>query len=465
MMKTDRTYKNIDSGLHISVIILIFSITDVSYQQQPASLDNEEGSCIDYDAAENTIAIDCDASFLDVVQSINDPGILEELEEEEEGSQYLLKANLEVDDGVTFSMTPGDGLQYLKIADGNGIIVYGKIQIAGVKITSWDTETNSPIFQTITGSIPRAFINLRGSEGGSIQDSEISHLGYNVSERRGFDLFGDGPSHDLEIRGSEFHNMWFAFFSNRAYNIVVDGNEYHHNIKYALDPHTGTYNMNITNNWLHHNPIGAICSLNCYNILVEGNVIHHNSDYGIFFSRNMHDSIARNNQIYNVTTGIMVSESPNNQIYNNTIEAATSQGIRLQNPELPDDGGFTEDNLVYNNTIISSGEGIGATRSHDNILENNRFSDIESGEYLLSGNSGIIIRGQNFDNTLIAEDGSATENLVEIVDSGTIEVTEVANDGGEDLVDEEEAENNLYNTDNESYRKRLSDGDSIIVHS
>jgi hypothetical protein len=54
MMKTDRTYKNIDSGLHISVIILIFSITDVSYQQQPASLDNEEGSCIDYDAAEKT---------------------------------------------------------------------------------------------------------------------------------------------------------------------------------------------------------------------------------------------------------------------------------------------------------------------------------------------------------------------------------------------------------------------------
>jgi mannuronan 5-epimerase len=463
-MKTDRIHKNIDSGLHISVIILIFSITDVSYQQQPASLDNEEGSCIDYDAAENTIAIDCDASFLDVVQSINDPGILEELEEEE-GGQYLLKANLEVDDGVTFSMTPGDGLQYLKIADANGIIVYGKIQIAGVKITSWDTETNSPIFQTITGSIPRAFINLRGSEGGSIQDSEISHLGYSGSGRRGFDLFGDGPSHDLEIRGSEFHNMWFAFFSNRAYNIVVDGNEYHHNIKYALDPHTGTYNMNITNNWLHHNPIGAICSLNCYNILVEGNVIHHNTDYGIFFSRNMHDSIARNNQIYNVTTGIMVSESPNNQIYNNTIEAATSQGIRLQNPELPDDGGFTEDNLVYNNTIISSGEGIGATRSHDNILENNRFSDIESGEYLLSGNSDIIIRGQNFDNILIAEEGSATENLVEIVDSGTIEVTEVANDGGEDLVDEEEAENNLYNTDNEPYRKRLSDGDSIIVNS
>jgi parallel beta-helix repeat protein len=223
--------------------------------------------------------------------------------------------------------------------------------------------------------------------------------------------------------------------------------------------------MNITNNWVHHNPIGIICSDRCYNILIEGNLVEHNTDYGIFLSRNTHDSIARNNQIYDVTTGIMVSESPNNHIYDNTIEGATSQGIRLQNPELPDDGGFTEDNLVYNNTIISSGEGIGATRSHDNILENNRFSDIESGEYLLSGNSDIIIRGQNFDNILIAEEGSATENLVEIVDSGTIEVTEVANDGGEGLVDEEGAENNFYNTDNEPYRKRLSDGDSIIVNS
>src|SRR5918995_1751928 len=455
-MKTDRTCKNTECGLHISVIVLIFFMTDISYQQQQPSLDNEEGSCIDYDAAENTITIDCNASFLDVVQAINEPEILEELEEEEEGGHYLLKANLEVNDGVTFAMTSNeDSLQYLKIADANGIIVYGKIQIAGVKITSWDTETNSPVFQTGTGSVPRAFINLRGSEGGFVHGSEIAHLGYQEFGRRGFDLLGDGPSHDLEIRGSKFHNMWFAFYSNGAYNIVVDGNEYHHNIKYALDPHTGTHDMNITNNWLHHNPIGAICSLDCSNILIEGNRAEHNTDYGIFLSRNTHDSIARNNQIYNTTIGIMVSESPNNQIYDNTIEGATSQGIRLQNPATPDDGGFTVNNLVYHNTIISSGEGIGATRSHDNILENNRFSDIESGEYILSGDSSIMIRGQQFDNYLIAEEGSAPSNLVEIVDSGTIEVTEGETDGGE-----EDDEGNLYNTDSEPYRRILSDGDS-----
>ena len=69
----------------------------------------------------------------------------------------------------------------------------------------------------------------------------------------------------------------------------------------------------------------------------------------------------------------------------------------------------------------------------------------------------MILVDRDFDNALIAEGGSATDNLVEIVDSGTIEVTQV-NDQGV-------SERNLYNTDNEPYRKRLSSGDNIIVNS
>jgi hypothetical protein len=75
----------------------------------------------------------------------------------------------------------------------------------------------------------------------------------------------------------------------------------------------------------------------------------------------------------------------------------------------------------------------------------------------LTRNSSIIIVDRDFDNALIAEGGSATDNLVEIAYSGTIEVTEI-NDQGI-------AERNFYNTDNEPYRKRLSNGDNIIVNS
>jgi mannuronan 5-epimerase len=448
------------------VALILFSTTLVSTQQVQFSAAST--ACVGYQGGVNTITITCDASFLDVVQAISDPAILEQ---EVQGGQYILHANLEVADGVTFQMTSnGDNLRYLKLAGANGIIVYGKILIDGVKITSWDVSEDDIIQQDMNGTISRAYIQFDASEGAQILNSEFGYLGYDEPGRRGFDLYGGGgPSHDMVIRGSTFHNMWFAFYSNAAYNIVVDGSEYHHNIRYALDPHTATYNMNITNNYLHHNRYGAICSDDCYDILIEGNRAHHNTDAGIVFSRNMTNSIARNNHVYNATTGISLSESPNNQIYNNTIERAADEGILLFNPEVIDDG-FTEGNMVYDNVISSSEDGIRATNSHDNILENNTFDDIESSKYLLSLYSNILIRGQNFDDVLISVGDPATENLVEIVDSGIIEVTEEAiddddEDGNEDDEEEEETVANTYNTDIERYSKILSDGDSIRVNS
>ena len=448
------------------IALILFSTTLVSTQQVQFSAAST--ACVGYQGGVNTITITCDASFLDVVQAISDPAILEQ---EVQGGQYILHANLEVADGVTFQMTSnGDNLRYLKLAGANGIIVYGKILIDGVKITSWDVSEDDIIQQDMNGTISRAYIQFDASEGAQILNSEFGYLGYDEPGRRGFDLYGGGgPSHDMVIRGSTFHDMWFAFYSNAAYNIVVDGSEYHHNIRYALDPHTATYNMNITNNYLHHNRYGAICSDDCYNILIEGNRAHHNTDAGIVFSRNMTNSIARNNHVYNATTGISLSESPNNQIYNNTIERAADEGILLFNPEVIDDG-FTEGNMVYDNIISSSEDGIRATNSHDNILENNTFDDIESSKYLLSLYSNILIRGQNFDDVLIAVGDPATENLVEIVDSGIIEVTEEAiddeeEDGNEDDEEEEETVANTYNTDIERYSKILSDGDSIRVNS
>ena len=465
-------------GFATVTALVLFSLTLISTQQ--VQFTDASTACVGYQSGVNTITITCDASFLDVVQAINDPEILEQ---EEQGGQYILKANLEVADGVNFEMTSsGDGLQYLKVAGENGIIVHGRILINGVIITSWDVSNEEVIQQDMNGTIRRGYVQFAASEGSQIINSEFGYLGDIEPGRRGFDLFGEGPSHDMVIRGSKFHDMWFAFYSNGAYNITVDGNEYYNNIKYALDPHTSTHDMVITNNWLHDNPIGAICSDRCYDILIEGNLVEDTTDIGIFFSRNMTDSIARNNHIINARVGILVSESPNNQIYNNTIEEATSQGIRLLNPDVTDDG-VTEGNIVYNNVISSSEDGIAAARSQNNIVENTTFSDIESSEYHLSGNSALTIRGQEFDDALIsgeaeeeddqatedqATEDQATENVVEIVDSGTIEVTGGANDGeedGDDGGDEDEDEANSFNTDVEPYTTILGDGDSITVNS
>src|SRR5215217_4402439 len=109
--------------------VLLFLLIDLIFYQQPHHLlpftaeAGEGGPCIDYDQSENTIIINCNASFLDVVQTINDRNILENLR----NGEYLLNANLEVADDVTFEMTSssnedGGGLQYLKITGANGII-------------------------------------------------------------------------------------------------------------------------------------------------------------------------------------------------------------------------------------------------------------------------------------------------------------------------------------------------------
>ena len=445
--------------------VLIYSMISISYQNLHFANGQEGEVCIDHEPIENTITIACDyASFRDVVGTMNDPAIIANLGD----GQYLLKANLQVNNGATFAMTSNDdGLQYLKIAGANGIIVNGKIQIDGVKITSWDASASDVIDQNMNGTIRRGYIQFAASEGAQIINSEFAYLGYQELGRRGFDLFGDGgPSHDMMIKGSKFHNMWRAFYSKGAYNITIDGNEFHHNINYGVDLHSGTHDVNITNNWIHHDPIGVICSVDCYHIVIEGNKIHHNTKAGIFFSRNMQESIARSNNIYNTSSGIILSESPNNHIYNNTIEATTSQGVLLFNPAVADEG-LTEKNHVYNNTISDSGDGINATRSHSNILGDNKFSNITSSEYHLTGNSNIRIMDQDFDNASItAEKGSGTINTVEIVYSGIIEVTEVN--------DEEGYNNNYhrineskyyYNTDNNPYRKVMNDGGSIIVNS
>jgi mannuronan 5-epimerase len=457
-------------------VLLLFSLTLISTQR--VQFTDASTACVDYQSGVDTISITCDASFLDVVQAINDPEILVN----SGTGEYILNANLEVADGVRFEMTSnGDGLQYLKIAGANGIIVHGRILINGVIITSWDVSEEEVIPQDMNGTIRRGYVQFAASEGSQIINSEFGYLGDLEPGRRGFDLFGEGPSHDMEVRGSKFHDMWFAFYSNSAYNITVDGNEYYDNIKYALDPHTTTHDMTITNNWLHDNPIGVICSDRCWDILIEGNLIEDTTDIGIFFSRNMTDSIVRNNNVINARVGILVSESPNNQIYNNTIEGATSQGIRLLNPDIADDGS-TEGNIVYNNVISSSEDGIAAARSQNNIVENTTFSEIESDEYHLSGNSSITIRGQQFEDALIsgeaidvidaddaidADVDQATENAVEIVDSGIIEVTGGAVDGEEDEDDGDDDEDgeNSYNTDIESYTTILGDGDSITVNS
>jgi mannuronan 5-epimerase len=436
--------------------ILIFSMAGISYQQVELSFgvneeepeEAEEAECIDYDEEENTIAINCNTSFLDVVQTINDPEILEQ----ENDGQYILNANLEVADGVTFEMSSNDdNLQYLKISGENGIIVNGIIHISGIIITSWDSETGSPVSQTETGSVPRAFINLRVSEGGFIEDSEVAYLGYDAPPRRGIDLgeSTDGPSHDFAIRNSKIHDNWMGFYSAGAYNITIDGNEFFNNILYAIDPHTSTHNMTVSNNKIYNNQgIAVICSLDCYDIIYERNEVYNNVESGLMFSRATHDSIIRNNLIYNQYGSaypISIFESRNNEIYGNIIRNSTT-GISVHNPVELDEDGMSNGNRIFNNTFDGVQNGIRALASSDNTFSSNVFGNVTDFHYIITLDASMNIENQIFDMTNIR--GLSGDNTLTIRNSGTIIIDNTIN----------------HDTDIEPYTHVLS-GQSINVRS
>jgi mannuronan 5-epimerase len=427
-------------------------------EEETAAEMGEDTACIEYTAEQNTIYINCDASFLDVIQTVNDPEILQEQETgadgdvQEQGGHYLLNANLQVSDGVTFTMTSDeDRLQYLKIAGANGIIVHGRIEITGITITSWDTQTESPISQTETGSIPRAFINLRVSEGGFIEDSEVAYLGYAEPPRRGIDLgeSTEGPSHDFAIRNSKIHDNWMGFYSAGAYNIVIDGNEFFNNIKYAIDPHTGTHNMTVSNNKVYGNKgIAVICSLDCYDVVFEGNEVYNNAGSGLMFSRATHDSTIRNNEIYNQYGSaypISISESQNNEIYGNVIRNSTT-GISIHNPLPLDEDGMSSGNRIYDNTFDGVQNAIRAVASSDNIFSDNIFGNITDFHYVMTSDANMNIENQIFNMTNVR--GVSGTNTLTIRDSSAIVIDNTIN----------------HDTDLEPYTQLLN-GQTININS
>lgn len=374
--------------------------------------------CVTYDDEEGTVEITCDTDIVELFNGLRDDSIMEHLG----GSELLLKANVTVDDGATFTIGPNEGIDTLKIEGSNGITVYGKIRVDGFNITSWDPETGDVIHQTQTGSTPRAYLFLSESEGGKIANSELSYMGYVRAGYRGVDLMHG--SHDFEIANSTFHHMWYAFYSSEAYNVTISSSEYYQNLQYAIDPHTSTHDVLISNNTVHNNPFGLVCSFDCYNVVYEYNTVYDNEGPGVFFSRNTHDSVARYNTIYNQPVGLAFSESPNNQAYGNNL-TSLGRAVFLGNPSNADDG-VTTGNQIYNNTMGDSAVGVMAFASEGNILSDNRFSNITISHYRLNSSASFTIDNQIFEDTIV--EGQDGDNVVHITNSGLFQVNGTSTD-------------------------------------
>ena len=117
--------------------------------------------------------------------------------------------------------------------------------------------------------------------------------------------------------------MWDGFYSEAVASVTIKNNKYYNNLRYGIDPHSGSHDLNITGNLVYDNyKIGIICSEHCYNILFSNNVVHNNRVAGLMFSLDTNNSIARNNYAYHEKIGISIYQSSNDKVYNNLVKSS-----------------------------------------------------------------------------------------------------------------------------------------------
>jgi poly(beta-D-mannuronate) C5 epimerase len=339
--------------------------------------------CITYDKTEKTIIISCGQIRLsDIYSTLRNPSVIdkqphkvrEEQSDQQKQGIWLLNANLTINKGATLVVDPTDTKWLKIISDGKtlsyGIHVYGSLKLDSVRVTSWNPSTNH--YVSSNGSretsgkivhlgIPRPYIRVESHGIGTVNitNSEIAYLGYEGGWGSGTSgIHYHNAGHNSIIRNNNIHHLYFGFYSVSLGGMVIENNFVHDNGHYGIDPHTATHDMLIRNNTVYNNNgTGIICSLDCYRILIENNNVYNNTGSGIVFSRNMTHSIARNNYIHEQPRAILISRSNNNQVYNNTI-VNTDPGIAIVNASL----NKIHDNHIKNATNAFSFK----TGAHDN---------------------------------------------------------------------------------------------------
>ena len=102
------------------------------------------GACVTYSSSSKTITISCtsETHLNDVNNAINDPTILKK----ESNGVWLLAANLVVAKGGNLVIDSSDTTWLKIVSDGTvayGLKNSGDLKIDNVKITSWNTATNT----------------------------------------------------------------------------------------------------------------------------------------------------------------------------------------------------------------------------------------------------------------------------------------------------------------------------------
>lgn len=370
MMTKIYKWKNMASLITLFIITLSVLLPPSVLILTAEKLSAAVSQCANYDSNTNIIIVTCNTNLSEINHFVNNRTALEK----ESPGVWILNASIKVNPLAKITLNHTD-VSWLKIINKNDrepnfISISGSAEISDVKITSWNPISNETIRQNVNGSIPRPYIIVNNAvDTVNISNSEVAFLGYNSYPSNGliYEHGGNGSS----IVNNTFHDMWDGFYSDAVGFITIKNNNYYNNLRYGIDPHSGSHDLSIIGNIANNNSkIGIICSEYCYNLIFDNNTVHDNGLAGLMFSLQVINSTAKKNYAYNEKVGISLFSSSNNKLYDNLLKS-NDKGIFV--------AGTSLSNHVYNNTIMNGKVGIEfANAAKDNVLENNTMHNVSS---------------------------------------------------------------------------------------
>lgn len=367
---------------------------------QPAATGEPAGIEARYDGDENRIILSAGTGVTlpALSAALDNPEVLRETAP----GEWLLGADLDVMPGADLQIG-GPEARWLKLRSDDELYVAvrafgGDLTIEDACITSWD-EGSGQVDENYDNG--RGFLLARDGSQMNIRRSELRYLGYYNNEAYGLSWRLEGTSGG--IYESVVSHNFYGMYSFEASDLVIAGNEFHHNVLYGIDPHTRSHRLLIEDNIVHNNgKHGIILADECQDSVIRNNVVYNNLHHGIVLYQRSDRNIIEGNESYNNgAQGININDASDNVVRNNTVYENLETGIGV--------GKGSANNSVVENQVRANGEdGVSlyseaaSTEIRANTISDNRRYGVHvnsNGGFTLAGNEifgnevGLVLKG------------------------------------------------------------------------
>ena len=230
---------------------------------------------------------------------------------------------------------------------GGFLVAAGNLYIVNSQLKGWDETNNKPAELIEDWTNFRPFITTWDGSRLYMANAQIHNMGYAASKSYGisistnsvvqeefFEEFGDLLPPSGWIVNTEFHNMYFGFYSYEAEDFVLYKNKYIDNVLYGIDPHDRSERLIIAYNHVTGTleKHGIIISREVNDSFIFNNISEYNKGSGFMLDRMCENTVLANNVAsFNEGDGITLYESPHNTLINNVMEHNQNSGLRLRN--------------------------------------------------------------------------------------------------------------------------------------